>query len=78
MLLGLHQQFGMHGIRFYFWEQSFGRITGENVWQNDATKFYFLHNIAWAFIPYTFFLIVALIQSIFNFKNLKEYISFFE
>ncbi|MCB0540487.1 MAG: glycosyltransferase family 39 protein, partial [Bacteroidetes bacterium] len=36
MLLGLHQQFGMHGIRFYFWEQSFGRITGENVWQNDA------------------------------------------
>lgn len=77
MLVGLYQQFGMQGIRFYFWEQSFGRITGENVWQNDATKFYFLHNIAWAFIPYTFFLIVALIESIFNFKNLKEYISFF-
>lgn len=77
MLLGLYQQFGMHGIRFYFWEQSFGRITGENVWQNDASKFYFLHNIAWAFIPYTFFLIIALIKCFLYFGNLKEHISFF-
>ena len=28
MCIGLYEQFGAHGLRFYFWEQSFGRITG--------------------------------------------------
>ena len=77
MMLGLYEQFGMHGIRFYFWEQSFGRITGENVWKNDATYFYFLHNIAWAFIPFILFLLGGLINFIVQFKSQKEYISFF-
>jgi len=77
MLIGLHQQFGWHGIRFYFWEQSFGRITGENVWKNDATYFYFLHNIAWAFIPFILFLIGGLLFKIKYFKSQKEYISLF-
>lgn len=77
MMLGLYEQFGMHGIRFYFWEQSFGRITGENVWKNDATYFYFLHNIAWAFIPFILFLLGSLINFIIQFKSQKEYISFF-
>lgn len=77
MLWGLYQQWGFHGIRFFFWEQSFGRITGENVWQNDASYFYFLHNIAWAFIPFTVFLIAALFSTLIHFKKQKEYLSFF-
>jgi 4-amino-4-deoxy-L-arabinose transferase-like glycosyltransferase len=59
MVIGLYQQWGMKGVRFYFWTQSFGRITGENVWANDASPFYFLHNFLWAFLPWTFYFIFA-------------------
>lgn len=77
MLLGLYEQWGEHGIRFYFWEQSFGRITGENVWKNEATYFYFLHNIAWAFLPFTLFLVIGLLRQFKSFKYQSEYISLF-
>ena len=77
MLWGLYEQWGSHGIRFFFWEQSFGRITGENVWSNDASYFYFIHNIAWAFLPFTLFMLAGLLDFGINFKKQKEYISFF-
>lgn len=72
MCWGLWQQFDLHpeklvnerhgvsGLRFFFWEQSFGRITGENVWKNDASVFYFLHVYLWAFLPWCLLLPVAL------------------
>ncbi|MEZ4978487.1 MAG: glycosyltransferase family 39 protein [Chitinophagales bacterium] len=77
MLLGLYQQWGWVGIRFFFWDQSFGRITGENVWKNDASYFYFLHNIIWIFLPYTILLLAALIHRCRHFFHKIEYISFF-
>ncbi len=77
MLIGLYEQWGVHGIRFYFWEQSFGRITGENVWKNEATYFYFLHNIAWAFLPFILFLVIGLLRQISGFKSQREYLSLF-
>lgn len=64
MCWGLYQQFdlqpgkvvngrtGVSGLYFFFWEQSFGRITGENQWRNDASVFYFLHVYLWAFLPW--------------------------
>ncbi|MBK8554302.1 MAG: glycosyltransferase family 39 protein [Lewinellaceae bacterium] len=64
MSWGLYQQFDLHpeklvnhrtgvsGLYFFFWEQSFGRITGGNVWKNDAGYFYFLHVYLWAFLPW--------------------------
>jgi uncharacterized membrane protein len=52
MLWGLYQQFGWEGIRFYFWTQSFGRITGESVWENSAGPFYFVHTFLWTFLPW--------------------------
>lgn len=72
MCWGLWQQFDLHpeklvndrhgvsGLRFFFWEQSFGRITGENVWKNDASGFYFLHVYLWAFLPWCLLLPYAL------------------
>ncbi len=72
MCWGLYQQFDLHpektvnhrsgvsGLYFYFWEQSFGRITGENVWKNDTSPFYFLHVYLWAFLPWSLLLIGAL------------------
>ena len=64
MCWGLYHQFDLHpekavhdristsGLYFYFWEQSFGRITGNNVWRNDAGPFYFFHVYLWAFLPW--------------------------
>lgn len=64
MCWGLWHQFDLHpekvtdgrkavsGLYFYFWEQSFGRITGENKWRNDASVLYFTHVYLWAFLPW--------------------------
>ncbi|MBN8683464.1 MAG: glycosyltransferase family 39 protein [Chitinophagales bacterium] len=76
MCWGLYQQFDLHpektvnerngvsGLYFYFWEQSFGRITGENVWKNDTGPLYFTHVYAWAFLPWPLLLLLALWQSL--------------
>ncbi len=53
MVYGLYVQHGEEGVTFYFWTQSFGRITGENVWKDNTTFLYFFHNYLWAFIPWT-------------------------
>ncbi len=64
MSVGLYQQFdlqpekivngrsGVSGLKFFFWEQSFGRITGENVWKDDSTPLFFTHTFLWAFLPW--------------------------
>jgi 4-amino-4-deoxy-L-arabinose transferase-like glycosyltransferase len=53
MCIGLYEQHGTYGLRFYFWIQSFGRITGENVWKNDADAFFFVHTFLWSFLPWS-------------------------
>ena len=53
MVWGLYTQHGAKGPEFFFWTQSFGRITGENKFRDDSSPFYFLHTTAWAFLPWT-------------------------
>lgn len=73
MSIGLYQQFDMHpgklingvpiqsGLRFYYWTQSFGRYTGENVF-NEMNHFTFLlENMLWSFLPWILFFLVALV-----------------
>lgn len=64
MCIGLYQQFDAvggketynglitSGLRFYFWTQSFGRLTGESTWKDDTDAFYFVHTFLWAFLPW--------------------------
>lgn len=66
MLYGLYEQYGNEGPVFFFWTQSFGRITGENVWHNDAGYFYFIHNFGWSFLPWTLPAVFAFVFSIYN------------
>jgi 4-amino-4-deoxy-L-arabinose transferase-like glycosyltransferase len=54
MLVGLYHQYGWYGIRFFFWTQSFGRITGESHWNNGSDHFFFVHTFLWAFLPWAF------------------------
>ncbi len=82
MVYGLYEQFGTHGLEFYFWTQSFGRITGQSSWEDNSTIFYFLHTFLWAFLPWMFIAyfgvgkqLVALIKSKFSGKSPTEIIT---
>ncbi len=73
MSIGLYQQFDMHpektvnglthvsGLRFFYWSQSFGRITGESPWSNGAGFDFLLVNMLWSFLPWIFLFIPALV-----------------
>ena len=88
MCIGLYQQFDLHpektayglkgpsGLEFYFWTQSFGRITGEIYWKNDTSFLYFFHTILWDFQPWILFLIPALFYKITRFRQSTEWMSF--
>ena len=69
MMIGLYRQHGPEGLKFYFWTQSFGRITGENAWRNNTTPLYFTHVFLWSFLPWTLLGIAALFSEL---RNLKE------
>lgn len=78
MCIGLYNQYdsdssvqvngkiGESGLRFYFWTQSFGRITGENVWDNNAGPFFLTENTMWAFLPWTLLLVAAWVSGWFK------------
>jgi 4-amino-4-deoxy-L-arabinose transferase-like glycosyltransferase len=73
MSIGLYQQFdmipettvngikGVSGLRFFYWTQSFGRITGESPWKNSVDISFLLVNMIWSFLPWIFLFIPALI-----------------
>ncbi|MBS1659038.1 MAG: glycosyltransferase family 39 protein [Bacteroidetes bacterium] len=82
MTYGLYAQYGSAGPRFFFWTQSFGRITGENAWKNDAGYFYFIHVFGWSMLPWTliavaafFYFLVKTFRGIFSPDSLTEYYS---
>ncbi|MDX1903988.1 MAG: glycosyltransferase family 39 protein [Thermonemataceae bacterium] len=74
MSIGLYQQFDLHpekmvngqkavsGLKFFYWTQSFGRITGENVWSNNPDPFFLVHTTFWSFLPWTLFLVIAFVR----------------
>ncbi|MCB0496120.1 MAG: glycosyltransferase family 39 protein [Cyclobacteriaceae bacterium] len=64
MCYGLYEQFGTHGLEFYFWIQSFGRITGQSEWQDSSTVFYFVHTFLWAFLPWMFIAYYGVIKNL--------------
>jgi 4-amino-4-deoxy-L-arabinose transferase-like glycosyltransferase len=62
---------GVSGLRFFYWTQSFGRITGESVWNNGAGIGFLLQNMLWSFLPWILFFIVGLIWQIKNILQQK-------
>lgn len=72
MSIGLYQQFDLHpeklvngktgvsGLRFFYWSQSFGRITGESPWKNGADFSFLMVNMLWSFLPWIFLFLPAL------------------
>jgi 4-amino-4-deoxy-L-arabinose transferase-like glycosyltransferase len=78
MSYGLYEQFDLHpekviydrsgtsGLRFFYWTQSFGRITGESSWNNNPDPFFLFHSFLWSFAPWCVFFIPALFTEIKN------------
>jgi 4-amino-4-deoxy-L-arabinose transferase-like glycosyltransferase len=72
MSYGLYTQFDLHpekisygikgqsGLYFYYWLQSFGRITGENIWNNNKPWHFFLASSLWDFFPWFLPLVFAI------------------
>ena len=50
-LIGLMNQFGWDGIRFFFWENNVGRITGSYVKAVNDPIFY-IHTLLYIFLPW--------------------------
>lgn len=56
---------GISGLKFYFWDQSFGRISGDNKeWKNDASVYFFLHTALWSLLPWAIVGVIALFDKI--------------
>ena len=76
MCIGLYRQFDLHpekimynktgtsGLRFFFWTQSFGRITGESSWHENDHFFFLFQNMLWGLLPWILFFVTGLFQDI--------------
>ena len=61
----LYEQFGRHpekvvygqthvsGIKFFFWDSQFGRYFNTGPIKGDGDKFFFVHTLLWAFLPWS-------------------------
>jgi 4-amino-4-deoxy-L-arabinose transferase-like glycosyltransferase len=62
-LFHLYRSFGTEGLKFFFFTNNFGRITGEYA-GSSTDYFYYLYNALWAFHPWTVFVVFALYSEI--------------
>lgn len=73
MSIGLYQQYDLEpgkifhgrpvnsGLRFYYWTQSFGRYTGENVYHEMNHFTFLLENMMWSFLPWVLLFLAGLV-----------------
>ncbi len=78
MSIGLYQQYDLQpgkivlgkpissGLRFFYWTQSFGRITGENTLKENGSFFFLIQNMLWSFLPWILFFLAGLAVAIKN------------
>jgi hypothetical protein len=67
-LAGLYNQFGWEGIRFYFWTNNAGRLTGQ-LGAHRPDYFFYVHNLLYLFFPWMLLLFVS---AGFEFRSLIE------
>ncbi len=85
MSWGLYHQFDLHpekfvyglqgpsGLRFFYWTQSFGRITGESNWNNNPDTFFLVHSFLWSFLPWSLLFVPAFVWAIkVAYQNAKD------
>ena len=81
-LKGLFDQFGITGLKFYFWSNNIDRIRG--VYSgNRHDYFFYLHTLAYIFMPWSLFTYTAFVKdwrqwrtNRFSIKNIKSAYSY--
>jgi len=86
----LYQQFDLHpekivfdktgvsGIRFFFWDSQFGRFFNNGPIKGEGDKFFYVHTMIWAFLPWGILFYMAfgwLLSKIKASIRLNEYIT---
>lgn len=70
---------GISGIRFFFWDSQFGRFFNTGPIKGDGDKFFFLHTLLWAFLPWSLPLYASIGQAVARLVRrqhpLPEYVS---
>lgn len=73
-IYALYQQFDVHpekivfgkthvsGVRFFFWDSQFGRFFNNGPIKGQGEPTFFLHSTLWAFLPWSFALIAAIVK----------------
>jgi hypothetical protein len=94
MCIGLYRQYDLHpgkvidgltihsGLRFFFWTQSFGRVTGESQWRENDSFFFLFQNMLWSFLPWIILFVIGFVRDLiqvwkrrFKLSNQEEWIS---
>jgi 4-amino-4-deoxy-L-arabinose transferase-like glycosyltransferase len=79
-ILGLSNQFGWEGIRFFFWENMAGRYTGTYVANAVNDPFFYIHNLLYLLLPWSllfFFAVYLEFQQLFKIKfKAAEFLTF--
>lgn len=62
-MIGLLNQFGIEGLKFYFWTNNVGRVTGSYKGTSADYTFY-LHTSLYLLLPWSVFMLIALFKEI--------------
>jgi len=65
--------FGQHhvsGVRFFFWDSQFGRFFNNGPIKGSGDKFFFVHTLLWAFLPWSIILYLMVGSSLKNYKTI--------
>jgi 4-amino-4-deoxy-L-arabinose transferase-like glycosyltransferase len=89
----LYQQFDLHpekiifggtgvsGVRFFFWDSQFGRFFNTGPIKGAGDKFFFVHTLLWAFLPWSLPLYIGIGKAVVGLvkrqpsSKLPEYVS---
>jgi 4-amino-4-deoxy-L-arabinose transferase-like glycosyltransferase len=73
-LKGLYDQFGIEGLKFYFWSNNIDRIRG--VYSSSKPDyFFFFHTLAYIFMPWALFSYTAFVRDWRSWKRNRFHIS---
>ena len=70
-MIGLLNQFGLGGIKFYFWTNNVGRVTGSYHGSGTDYSFY-LHTSLYMLLPWTIFMVYGFIKEIGSLIGLRK------
>jgi len=74
-LIGLYNQFGWEGLKFFFWDNNAGRISGK-IKGSDVDYFFYFHTTLYAFLPWGILFFISWffeIKSFFKHANNELY-----